>query len=184
MSDSSIFSNTPSEIIIDPSQSPSICLPLPRQVYQGQGPKGRYYFVSSGKIVPGQVLRGGVPNPKFDVTKYEIIAKPANRAHNTVTRPEDYVQVRLSNLSIRKKITQVDTQLIAASIGWRLSVKAQRALCALGKSVDQLKELLTTFKESEPDSNYLDYDIKDNQFLAKWREIPSSAPVTPVASDL
>jgi hypothetical protein len=148
------------------------------QVYQavGKNGPGRYYYISTKKLVPGQTLKGGEVNPAFDLSKYEVVSKPERAS--AATRPRvNYDKLRESVPGVVKRLTLLEINNIALRQEWKLSARCQRALCIWGKSRDELLEMFSTYKEQHPDCNYLDYDPTNNEFIVKWRKPSASEDV-------
>lgn len=148
-----------------------------RNVYVGAGPKGRYYYESTRKLVPKQLLKNKDINPEFDITKYNVVDKPAPRPKEISS--VDYSLVRqIDNLVLHKKLTLSDVDVLSSEVGWTLTNKARRAFINWGKDPQELKDILMRFKETYSECNTLDYDIKDNRFIGKWRTVTKVTKVT------
>lgn len=152
-----------------------------RKVYRAgtDSAPGRYYFLDDRKIVPRQVIKG-VTNPDFDLSKYIVVPKPAPKSA-TRGPPVDYSKIREAAPSISKRIHIEDINMIATKQGWKLSARALKAMQVWGKTITELSQLLSQYKEEYSDCNYLDYNLDRNEFITKWRSV--SEPATPVASE-
>ena len=151
------------------------------QIYQAEGKNGpgRYYYLETRKIVPGQILRGGGNNTKFDLTKYEVVARP--KAKQSARRTAiDYSKIREEEPVVCKKVTLLEIETIAMRNEWKLSARCKRAFSVWGKNAEELNNVLVGYKEKYPDCNYLDYDVKSNAIHPKWRDIElPGTPATP-----
>lgn len=149
------------------------------QVYQaiGKNGPGRYYYISTKKLVPGQTLKDGSVNPKFDISKYEVVSRP-ERSNGAVRQRVVYDKIRESAPVVVKRLTLLEINNIALRYEWKASARCQRALSVWGKSKDELLQLFASYKEQHPDCNYLDYDPATNEFVVKWRKPAASDEIS------
>lgn len=150
------------------------------KIYRATGNPGRYYFLHTRKIVPGQILRGGASNPNFPIEKYEVVPKPDRRQAVRNNVVIDYSKIKESDPVVSKHLYVTDINMIATKHGWKLSARANKALQAWGKSVNELSDILASYKEQYSDCNYLDYSVQENKFITKWKN--PAEPPTPVPS--
>ena len=152
-----------------------------KQIYRAQvkDKTGRWYFVHSRKIVPGQVLKDGSTNDKFDTSIYEISSKPPNR---NLGRKTIDTKILLEGIpSIVKKVTTDEILIAASNSCWKLSERAQRIFLelALSSGLDTIKSTLDDYKQQHTDCNYLDYNQKLNKFVASWKSIKENVSAAP-----
>lgn len=128
---------------------------------------GRYYFVQSRKIVPGQI-KNGVDNPDFNINKYRVVPKPDRRIQRDTT---DYKTVLQSGEpAVIKSVNISSITSIALNYGWRLSTKCARALNNWGKGQNEIMDFFKKQRDSYQEENYLDYDPKRNTFVCRCRD--------------
>ena len=153
-----------------------------RKVYRAgtDANPGRYYFADDRRIVPRQVLKGGIPNPEFSLDKYQLVPKPAPKAISRGPKA-DYSRIRESEPTVCKRVNVEDINMLATKQGWKLSARALKAMQVWGKGLSELSDILAKYKEDFTDCNYIDYNLTDNHFVVKWRSI--SEPSTPLAVD-
>lgn len=136
---------------------------------------GKFYFFDERKLVPGQTLRKDgktIDNPDFErdfLHLYHIVDKPLKKAPVRGKDHTNYKVIREKDPEFSKKLNLEDINVVAVNCGWKLSTKAIKAFQYWGKGVDEITQMLVSYKSLYADCNYIDYDVNTNQFLAKWK---------------
>lgn len=152
------------------------------QVYKASDtalhPGRYYYFVETRQKVPGQTIydkesRKQVPNPSFDLSKYEIIDKPSGRrpnSQNTVQPASETIihhKFTIPQLSeALNKVPDVHVSSIAKSYFRKTSHSIQDVLSKIDK-----------IKQDHPGVNFISYSNTKNQLLLSTRN--QDTPPTP-----
>lgn len=139
-------------------------------IYRAKGKEGpgRYYYISTKKLVPGQTTKEGKENGEFDIGKYEVVERPGRSTG--IRQRLTYEKLRQEAPGVVKRLTLLEINNIGLRNGWKLSARCQKAMSVWGKSKEELMEIMEGYRERHPECNYLDYDYENNEFIVKWRK--------------
>lgn len=131
-----------------------------------------YYFVETRQKVPGQTIydkqsKKQIPNPNFDISKYEIIDKPPGRRTilpSSTAPSETTIQHKFTSPQLNEALT------IFPNI--HISTVARSYFRRSYPSIQSVLDKINSIKQENPSINFISYSPTKNQLLLSSRSLP------------
>lgn len=131
-----------------------------------------YYFAETRQKVPGQsiydkVTKKQVPNPNFDISKYELVDKPSGR------RPSVHKEFSPASETIihHKFTTPQLTDALTKVPDVHVSSIAKSYFRRTSHSIQDVLNKIEKIKQENPGVNFISYSTTKNQLLLSTRNL-------------
>lgn len=126
-----------------------------------------YYYAETRQKVPGQTIydkvsKKQIPNPDFDINKFEVVDRPSGRRHNTERNnnqptTEALIQHKFTVNQLNEALKEIPSIHVSTS--------ARSYFRKTSSSILDVISKINKIKQDNPTVNFISYNPSKNQLL-------------------